>query len=249
MAKTNQNIEKKFFNNFKSRLETNQAKFLLVLFSVLLSLIITGFSFFIRVTYFSDLGLLETNIIRAIRMILVYIILPYLFIRKFLVTSSFLESTGLTLQEIKKGMFFGVILYTIALVIIIAQFSDPNFKNDWIDSIKSESSSTLIFYAILASIMAAITDLWTRGYVLFQLCEYSSVQVGFLFHVFIWMLIHWYEVIILTASLGFFLSFFLTLILGVGGGIIALKTRNIVGLILGHIWLNLGFLIAVMTFL
>ncbi|MFX1512816.1 MAG: type II CAAX prenyl endopeptidase Rce1 family protein [Promethearchaeota archaeon] len=226
-------------------LKIEQSKLILVLLSILFSLTVSALSFLIRTTYFSDLGLIETNFIRAARMTLIYVIFPYLFTRTFLDPSYSIEDVGLTIQGSKKGVYLGIILYTVVLAILINQLGDSDFKSDWVDSLKSESLLTLVFYAFLASWMAAITDLWARGYILFQICKYSSFHVGILFQTLIWMLIHWYEIDLLTPNLGFLYSFTLTLFLGIGGGFITLKTRNITGLVIGHIWLNIGFLLAV----
>lgn len=58
-----------------------------------------------------------------------------------------------------------------------------------------------------------------------------------------WYLGHIHEINLLTNCLGYMNALGLTLILGVVGDVIALKTRNVVGLAIAHVLLNVALLI------
>ena len=92
--------------------------------------------------------------------------------------------------------------------------------------------------------MASITDYWTRGFILFELARKTNNTNAIFWQNIIWFVIHIYEIELLIPFIGLFNSILLTLILGIGGDIVALKTKSIFGLMLGHIFLNLSIILA-----
>lgn len=93
------------------------------------------------------------------------------------------------------------------------------------------------------SIVASGTDLTTRGFVLLGLARYSPLIFAIIAQNAIWYLGHLSEIGALTGCLTLWGAIGLTLTLGVLGDIVALKTRNILGLAFAHILLNITMMI------
>ena len=87
-------------------------------------------------------------------------------------------------------------------------------------------------------IMASITDLWTRGFILFQLSERYGDTVAIFGQNLIWLIIHIYEIDILTQYISLGQAILMTLFLGIAGDLLALRTKSIFGLMVGHSLLN-----------
>ena len=61
---------------------------------------------------------------------------------------------------------------------------------------------------------------------------------------FTWFMLHVYEIELLNSYIGYTGAILLTLTLGILGDMIALKTKSIIGLMLGHVILNLAIILA-----
>jgi hypothetical protein len=111
------------------------------------------------------------------------------------------------------------------------------FYSGW----QKHSSNEIVLLLTLTFIMASITDLWFHGFIFLGLVKTSSVRIAFLVQNILWFIFHYYEIILLDPYVGWLNAFLLSLYLGLVGDIIALKTKSVVGLMLGHSLFNLTF--------
>lgn len=93
------------------------------------------------------------------------------------------------------------------------------------------------------SVIASGTDLTTRGFVLLGLARYTPLTFAIIVQNALWYLGHRGEISQLSGCLTLGGAIGLTLTLGVLGDIVALKTRNIMGLAIAHILLNITMMI------
>lgn len=96
---------------------------------------------------------------------------------------------------------------------------------------------------LLMGIVAAGTDLTTRGFILLTLTKHSHVIFAIFMQNLIWFLGHIAEIKLLTDCLGVAMATVLTLTLGIVGDMIVLRTRNVVGLAIAHFMLNVVLVI------
>jgi hypothetical protein len=88
------------------------------------------------------------------------------------------------------------------------------------------------------SVIAAGTDLLTRGFILLTLARHSHVVFAIAMQNAIWCLGHVHEIGLLADCLGVGGATLLTLTLGIGGDMVVLRTRNVIGLCIAHVLLN-----------
>lgn len=188
------------------------------------------------VNYDDENNRLFYNIIRFIRMTIFYVIPAIWFTFRW--GGSF-HTLGIMPKRgyISLNLILGISLYTIASVIFVR---NQIFFGGWRDL----SWSYVWINFLLVSMMASITDFWTRGFILFELSRKTNNKNAIFWQNITWFVIHIYEIELLIPHIGLFYAIILTLILGIGGDIVALKTKSIFGLMLGHISLNLMILLA-----
>lgn len=176
------------------------------------------------------------NIFRFIRMTLLYVLPAIWFTYRW---GGNTTSLGVLPKHghISTNIIMGISLYTIASIIFV---KNDIFFSGWRDL----SWSYIWINFALVSMMAAITDFWTRGFILFELSRKTNDMTAIFWQNITWFVIHIYEIELLIPYIGLFNAIALTLVLGIGGDVIALRTKSIFGLMLGHISLNLMILLA-----
>ncbi|MHA2028046.1 MAG: CPBP family glutamic-type intramembrane protease [Candidatus Kariarchaeaceae archaeon] len=176
------------------------------------------------------------SFVRCIRMILLYVIPAIWFTYRW---GGSIGSIGLLPKRdaFFRNIVLGLIVYSVAVIIFLR---NRIFFSGW--SYLEWDYVWLNF--ILVAIMASITDFWTRGFILFELARKTNDAIAIFWQNVTWFVIHIYEIELLEPYIGYFNAIFLTLFLGIGGDLVALKTRSIFGLMLGHIFLNLMILLA-----
>ena len=158
--------------------------------------------------------------------------------------SSVTQRLGLHLKP-DRALFVlgsGIGLYLIALAVFIL-WPPPScgFRFWQSGSCWPALSSDWLLVLPLICVMAMITDLWTRGFVLLQASErWGDGKAIALQNVF-WLLLHLYELELLAPSMGWLGAICLALFLGLVGDLLALKERSVVGLMAGHAILNIGW--------
>jgi|TARA_B110000263_G_C15242367_1_gene479993 membrane protease YdiL (CAAX protease family) len=160
------------------------------------------------------------------------------------------NSLGLSFPKGQKFLILGtgLALYSIALAVFMLwppQSCGFTFwqANRCTDTVPSDWALTLP----LICIMAMITDLWTRGFVLLQAADKWGERPAILLQNTLWLILHLYELELLAPSMSWVGAIALALFLGLVGDIIALRTRSVVGLMAGHALLNIGWAISLAT--
>jgi hypothetical protein len=208
-----------------------------IIFLTVISALLAGIFYYYRTNYL-QLSPAQDNLFRALRMTCVYVLLPFswaLGLKKLK-----LSDFGITKKKIFTSIIFGLGIYSIALVAFLISIGNPDFDRYFRWGADYSINDWLIIMA-LVSWMAFATDLWTRGFVLMLLAKFQSPWFGILAQNITWLGVHLYEVAILGPSMGILGALVLTILLGVLGDLVALKTGNILGLGIGHIYLNLVF--------
>ncbi len=139
---------------------------------------------------------------------------------------------GITFPRNIESMLLGISVYGIALIVF---WRYQIFFDSW-----ARADLTDLFTVIpFVCIMAAITDFWTRGFVLLTLSDKYGWMVGIITQNTFWFILHYYEILLLEPYISFWGAVALTLILGLLGDMVTLHYRNIWGLMIGHALLNI----------
>lgn len=147
-----------------------------------------------------------------------------------------LSDLGINTDNLGKSILFGCVLYSLALAVFISNSDDPFISEHAVAKVGLTDAIGLL---ISMAIIAAGTDIATRGFILFTVARYVNVPVAIILQNFTWYIGHIVEINWLTSSIGYWYAVALTLTLGLLGDVIALKLRNIVGLAIAHILLNI----------
>lgn len=173
---------------------------------------------------------LTVNILQAVCVI----VIPYIWAIKRLNFS--LRDLGVSTKNLGQSIILGCALYTLALAAFLHCSADPMISNHAIGKMEITDASTLL---LAMGIGAATTDLATRGFVLFTLARFTNLPIAIVMQNATWFIGHVGEIKLLENCLGLWAAIGLTLTLGILGDVIALKTRNIVGLSIAHVLLNI----------
>lgn len=146
---------------------------------------------------------------------------------------------GLNTRNLGVTLLLGCALYSLALAAFIHCSADPLIANHAVGKLPFGEAVQL---TAVMGLVAATTDIATRGFLLLSLARYSPVWFAVLIQNLTWYLGHIHEIDLLTDCLGYANALALTLVLGVLGDVIALKTRNVVGLAIAHVLLNVVLL-------
>jgi len=147
---------------------------------------------------------------------------------------------GINVRGLGKNIALGCALYALALAAFIHCSDDPVISNHLVGQLGT--GEAILFLAVMG-LAAAGTDLSTRGFILLGLARYSPVAFAVIIQNLTWVLGHLHEIELLRNCLGVGMAVALTVTLGLLGDVIALKTRNVVGLAIAHILLNVVLVI------
>lgn len=142
---------------------------------------------------------------------------------------------GLSTRKLGINLLYGCLLYSLALAAFIHCSADPMIANH---AVRNATPLEAMGMASGMSLVAACTDLATRGFILLTLARYTHVGFAIAVQNLTWYLGHIPEINMLTGCLGFAGALGLTLTLGILGDVIVLRTRNVIGLAMAHILLN-----------
>ena len=151
-----------------------------------------------------------------------------------------LSELGITTRNLLKSTILGCLLYSLALIAFISCSSDPMIAQHGLRYASTEDAMVIL---LGMSVIASGTDLTTRGFVLLGLARYTPLIFAIIVQNALWYLGHLGEIAQLTGGLTLWGAIGLTLTLGILGDIVALKTRNIVGLAIAHILLNITMML------
>lgn len=147
-----------------------------------------------------------------------------------------LSDLGITTKNLIPATLLGCLLYGLALLAFVSCSNDPLIAQH---GLRNAGTKDAMIILMGMSMIAAGTDLTTRGFILLGLARYTPLIFAILAQNAFWYLGHLNEVALLSGCLTSSGAIGLTLTLGILGDIIALKTRNIVGLVMAHILLNI----------
>ncbi len=166
---------------------------------------------------------------RATRMTLIYVIFPLIYAKHKGLSP---KKWGITFPRNIESVLLGMGVYGIALAVF---WRYRIFFDSWAGA----DLATLLTVIPFVCIMAAITDFWTRGFVLLTLSDRYGWLVGIITQNVFWFILHYYEILLLEPYISFWGGVALTLILGLLGDMVTLHYRNIWGLMIGHSLLNI----------
>lgn len=207
---------------------------------VIISASLSGLAYFLQFYVFPSVPFeswgMYSRLIRTIRMTLIYVLPVIWFVRRH---NGSWRDLGITLPASNKilSIFGGIGVYLIAVVVFLKYriffggWNYPPWYTVWIN-------------LALIGIMASITDFWTRGFILLELSRRYNKTVAIIGQNLTWFMLHIYEIELLNSYIGYTGAILLTLTLGILGDMIALKTKSIIGLMLGHVILNLAIILA-----
>lgn len=147
-----------------------------------------------------------------------------------------IHQLGINKTALVKSTILGCLLYSLALYAFIHCSADPLISNHALGQFDMLNASLLLASMCL---IAAGTDIATRGFILLGLAKYANIPLAVLFQNLAWFVGHIGEINVLTNCLGQVNAIALTLTLGILGDIVVLKTRNVIGLSIAHIMLNI----------
>ena len=169
---------------------------------------------------------------------LMLVVVPYLWAVKRLGMT--LADLGLSHHRLGMSTALGCGLYLIALVAFV-HCSDGTMMAQ--HAVRTASVTDASLMVALMGIVAAGTDLTTRGFVLLTLARHTHVVFAIFVQNLIWYLGHIHEINLLSDCLGTAMATSLALTLGILGDMIVLRTRNVIGLAIAHFMLNIVLVI------
>jgi hypothetical protein len=149
------------------------------------------------------------------------------------------QSLGLTVRSLPKSTLLGCALYSITFTAFLLAANSPLLQSHPVRHLPLPRTLELGFAMCM---IAAGTDVATRGFILLSLVERTNVAFAVLMQNVFWLLGHTHEIKVLTSVFGTAGAVGLFVLIGVLGDSIVLKTRNVVGLAIGHILLNVAMI-------
>ena len=146
---------------------------------------------------------------------------------------------GITRRNLGKCLGLGSALYAIAFVAFIYGRHDPLIGDH---AIRHVNGGRMVLLGSTMCLIAAGTDIATRGFILLTLAKHGPLWFAILMQNVFWLFGHTHEIQVLTSALGQVGAIGLFVLLGLLGDTIALRTRNVVGLGLAHILLNVAMI-------
>lgn len=161
---------------------------------------------------------------------------------------------GITHRGLGRGLLLGCTLYALAFgVFVLFCSADPKIADHLV---RRFDDGRLLILASGMCLIAAGTDLATRGFILLGIAEYAHVAYAVVAQNVFWLYGHRSEILKLSGPqcLGHPVlriagtdyggaAIALFLVLGVLGDVVALRTRNVVGLAIGHMLLNVAMIV------
>lgn len=151
-----------------------------------------------------------------------------------------LSELGITTRNLGKTTLLGCALYSLALLAFVSCSDDPMIAQH---ALRNASSNDAMWLLFSMGLTAAGTDLTTRGFILLGLGRFTPLLFAVVVQNALWYLGHVSEIAQLSGCLTFWGAVGLTLTLGILGDLVALKTRNVAGLAIAHVLLNVAMMV------
>jgi len=159
---------------------------------------------------------------------------PYLWAMRRLGMS--LGDLGLSRDNLGISVLLGCSLYTLALVTFLHCSGGEMMRTH---AVRTATAPVAVVMGAYMSVLVAGTDLFTRGFILLSLARHTHVLFAIVMQNAIWYLGHRPEIHQLADCLGVGGATAVTLTLGIGGDMVVLRTRNVIGLCVAHALLNI----------
>jgi hypothetical protein len=186
--------------------------------------LISGTLYYYRTEYL-ELSSIQHNIFRAVRMTILYLIIPIFWLIK--VRKMCFADMGIAKKDILRSTILGIGVYAIALAVFIILMGNPEFDRYFLWSSDMPAGEFALTMGAIAW-MAALTDIWTRGMILMPVFKLKGLYLAILTQNIFWLASHIYELSFLAPSMTLAGALALTLSLGILGDIVAIKTKNII---------------------
>jgi hypothetical protein len=168
------------------------------------------------------------------------IVLPYLWAWKFLKLSP--AQLGFTTKNLGRSLAWGCVLYALGFLAFSTCTDDPLLSRHPIRRADATEGTAIL---LTMGLHAAGTDFATRGYILLALAAFGPVWLAIAMLNLVWFYGHIYEINLFANCLGLPVALTLFIVLGVLGDIVALRTRNVVGLAIAHVILNIAMALSI----
>lgn len=168
------------------------------------------------------------------------IVLPYLWAWKFLKLSP--AQLGFTTKNLGKSVALGCALYALGFLAFSTCTNDPLLSRHPIRHADAGQGTAIL---LTMGLHAAGTDFATRGYILLALAAFGPVSFAIVAQNLVWFYGHIYEINLFARCLGMPVALGLFIVLGVLGDFIALRTRNVAGLAIAHVVLNVAMALSI----
>jgi hypothetical protein len=179
---------------------------------------------------------LATTLLQSVTTIL----LPYLWAWRFLGLSP--AQLGFTTKNLWKSVLWGCALYALGFLAFSTCTSDPLLSRHPIRHANASQGTAIL---LTMGLHAATTDFATRGYILLALAAFGPVWLAIVMQNLVWFYGHIYEINLFAHCLGMPVALTLFIGLGLLGDIIALRTRNVAGLAIAHVVLNVAMALSI----
>lgn len=162
------------------------------------------------------------------------IVIPYVWAARRLRMSP--ADLGISTRNLGVSVLLGCALYSLALIAFWYGRHDPLVAQHPIRFLPDREVWVL---GGTMCLIASGTDIATRGFILLSLARHAGVPFAVVSQNVFWMVGHTHEIAVLESALGPIGANGLFLLLGLLGDTIALRTRNVLGLAVAHILLNI----------
>jgi len=168
------------------------------------------------------------------------IVLPYLWAWKFLKLTP--ARLGFTTKNLGKSVLWGCALYALGFLAFSTCTDDPLLSRHPIRHADPGQATAIL---MTMGLHAAGTDFATRGYILLALAAFGPVSFAIVMQNLVWFYGHIYEINLFANCLGMPVAIGLFIGLGLLGDFIALRTRNVAGLAIAHVVLNIAMALSI----
>jgi hypothetical protein len=161
--------------------------------------LISGSIYYYRTEYM-ELSPVWDSAFRAVRMTVLYLVVPLLWLVK--IRNFSFTDLGITTKNFLVATVLGIGVYAIALTIFLMSIGNPEFDRYFLWGNDMTAGEFAAIMALVAW-MAALTDIWTRGMVMMPILKLKGIPLAILAQNVVWFAAHAYEIEFLIGSLSY----------------------------------------------
>jgi len=187
---------------------------------------------------------IDRTAVTGVWQFLMTIVLPYVWASRRLGMSP--ADLGISRRNLGRSILLGCVLYSMGLVAFLYARHDPVIYDH---PVRYLPADRMLLLGAAMCVIAGGTDIATRGFILLSLSRHAGVPFAVLMQNVFWMLGHTHEIHMLEGALGKVGANALFLAGGLLGDSFALRTRNVLGLAIAHMLLNVVMVVVIRYFL